>query len=283
MTNEAIKISRSISDQSNSDKNRTRNPQKVGDDEVDGSIGSSSEYSSDSEEDDDDDGTNDSDSDTSSSGEEEASETKDPSQSLRHLTSKPSVKEFGGMSRAQILENAEKEAVTAEANSKLQHTKQMTQDRINQPSDLSLAFIGCEDAELYDHNPNSHRNPSHGMTGAAVATGHSRQGVSNNIRRKTSSLSQRYGMVRRSTSRGSGGIPIDGNNENENIRGRTGNTSTKNKSLELNDIQLDEHEHSPNGKYVSTKPQSPKFLRPENKIILGDSTDNVSILTDGML
>ena len=28
---------------------------------------------------------------------------------------------------------------------------------------------------------------------------------------------------------------------------------------------------------------SPKMIRPQNKVILGDSSDNVSILTDGML
>merc|ERR1719350_877573 len=113
------------------------------------------------------------------------------------------------------------------------------------------------------------------------STANTTSGVRSNIRRKTSSLSQRYGNVRRSTSRGS--MPMEGataNNQSENGESIT----TKNKSLELDDIQLDEYVHnSVVEKAFPTKSQSPKILRPENKVILGDSSDNVSILTDGML
>ena len=106
-------------------------------------------------------------------------------------------------------------------------------------------------------------------------------GVPSNIRRKTSSLSQRYGNVRRSTSRGS--MPMEGATANNQSEGGESIT-TKNKSLELDDIQLDEYVHnSVVEKAFPTKSQSPKILRPENKVILGDSSDNVSILTDGML
>ena len=66
-------------------------------------------------------------------------------------------------------------------------------------------------------------------------------------------------------------------------RENTGIAAMKNKSLELDDIQLDEYIYNVNGTSYSTKPQSPKILRPENKVILGDSSDNVSILTDGMI
>ena len=110
-------------------------------------------------------------------------------------------------------------------------------------------------------------------------------GVPSNIRRKTSSLSRRYGNDRRSTSRGR--VPMEGataNNQSENIEQNTGTITSKNKSLQLDDIQLDEYVHnSVVEKAFPTKSQSPKILRPENKVILGDSSDNVSILTDGML
>ena len=110
-------------------------------------------------------------------------------------------------------------------------------------------------------------------------------GVPSNIRRKTSSLSRRYGNDRRSTSRGC--VPTEGataNNQSENIEQNTGTITSKNKSLELDDIQLDEYVHnSVVEKSFPTKSQSPEFLRPENKVILGDGSDNVSILTDGIL
>jgi hypothetical protein len=72
-------------------------------------------------------------------------------------------------------------------------------------------------------------------------------------------------------------------NTTERMEGNISSTTKKNKSLELDDIQLDEYIYNASGNSFSIKPQSPKILRPENKVILGDSSDNVSILTDGMM
>lgn len=182
------------------------------------------------------------------------------------------------------MENVESNSIDVENDVNFQSIEQLDRKRINKPSDFSLAFIGCEDAKKFNQKPQSHAMPMPGVTDVVQENGNNKPRVSSNIPRKPSSLSQRYGMVRRSTSRGSG--PVDETNTanaTENIEGNTGSTVMKNKSLELDDIQLDEYIYNANGISFSTKQQSPKFLRPENKVILGDSSDNVSILTDGMM
>merc|ERR1739844_153729 len=255
--------------------------QNIGARDVEGTISSSSEYSSDSDDDDDD--TEDSDSATSSEQDgEHGLEAKDVNivdqfASARPPVRKPSINKLEGISRAQILENVKNEATNGKKLYK--DEDQLNDGGNNKPTDLSLAFIGCEDTDHFNQNAPL---GAASMVKSSVTT---TPGVPSNIRRKTSSLSQRYGNVRRRTSRGS--MPMEGataNNQSENGEQNTGIITTKNKSLELDDIQLDEYVHnSVVEKAFPTKSQSPKILRPENKVILGDSSDNVSILTDGML
>ena len=278
MANDVMKSSSSFSEKSNSEKRAVNKSQVLREHNVGESNSSSSEYSSDSEEGDD--GcSSDSDSETSSSEEDEGKtnegkvvSTKDSSRTPQTSFSKSSTKDLGGISRAKILENVENNSIDVEDHVNFQSVDQLDRKRINKPSDFSLAFIGCEDAKQFNQKPQSHVMPMPGMS------------ASSKISRKPSSLSQRYGMVRRSTSRGSGSMEAtNAANAIEYMEENTGSSAMKNKSLELDDIQLDEYIYNANGTPYSTKPQSPKILRPENKVILGDSTDNVSILTDGMI
>merc|ERR1719266_654575 len=191
---------------------------------------------------------------------------------------------MGGISRAQILENVKQESIEDEEEDiNLQSIDQVHREYNHQPPDLSLAFIGCDHEGQFGQNVKANHLPPPVLPTQTTGNVNSRI-APNNVRRKTSSLSQRYGAIRRSTSRGSAAIEED--STNKGVDGASGNTSNKNKSLELDDIQLDEYIQTTNSSgnsFSPKKPQSPKFLRPQNKVILGDSSDNVSILTDGML
>ena len=268
----------SFSDELNLDKSEARKLQAYENQKVDGTISSSSEYSTSSEED-----TSTNDSESSSEEDENTtngiSKTTGAAKQLHSLSSKPSMKEMGGISRAQILENVRNESIEDEEDENFHSIDQVHREHNEQPPDLSLAFIGCDNDGQFEPSMRPNLLPPPVLPPQTVANVNSRV-APNNIRRKTSSLSQRYGAVRRSTSRGSASIE-----ESKGIESVPENRSANNKSLELDDIQLDEYinNSNPSGKPFSTKPQSPKFLRPQNKVILGDSSDNVSILTDGML
>merc|ERR1712223_382445 len=259
-------------------KSNTKKSQSYKNQDEDDTISSSSEYSTSSEEDS---STNDSDTDSSSEEEDRTnngiSKTNGSTKQVRSLSSKPSMKEMGGISRAQILENVKNESIEDEEEDKnFRGIEQGQREYNQQPPDLSLAFIGCDNEEQFDQNMRSTHLPPPVLPTQTTGNVNPRA-APNNVRRKTSSLSQRYGVVRRSTSRGSTAI--------EENKEASGNSSANNKSLELDDIQLDEYINNSNqgGNPYTAKPQSPKFLRPQNKVILGDSSDNVSILTDGML
>ena len=268
----------SFRDKSSIDKSNTKKSQSYKNQDKDGTISSSSEYSTSSEEDS---STNDSDTDSSSEEEDRTNngmkKANGATKQVRSLSSKPSMKEMGGISRAQILENVKNESIEDEDEDEdFRGIDQGQREYNQQPPDLSLAFIGCDNEEQIDQNIRSTHLPPPVLPTQTTGNVNPRA-APNNVRRKTSSLSQRYGVVRRSTSRGSTAI--------EENKEASGNISANNKSLELDDIQLDEYINNSNqgGNPYTAKPQSPKFLRPQNKVILGDSTDNVSILTDGML
>ena len=268
----------SFSDKSTLEQSEARNLPSYKNHQEEDTI-SSSEYSTSSEED-----TSTNDSDTSSDEDENTmngiAKGSGVSKQIHSLSSKPSMKEMGGISRAQILENVKNESIEdEEVDENFHGIDQVHRNYNQQPPDLSLAFIGCDNEGQFEQSIRP--NPLPAPVLPTQTTGNNNPRVApNNVRRKTSSLSQRYGVVRRSTSRGSAAIE-----ENKGVEAASGKTSTNNKSLELDDIQLDEYinNSNPSGKPFSTKPQSPKFLRPQNKVILGDSSDNVSILTDGML
>ena len=247
-------------------------------DDVDGSISSSSEYSTDSDEDD---SSSEPSSETSSSEEEEIlnkelAETNEQPKPFSSSVVRSPSKEIRGISRASILEGLQNSSSNKQDKTNLNRIDTLNLERNKLPTDFSLAFIGCEDSEQrsrtqklqYGYNKNDNIE------------------VTSNVRRKPSSLSQRYGMVRRSTSRGSVVMPTDEANvinKSEMIGANNKTHFVKEKSLELDDIQLDENIKPFKEKSMTTKVPSPNLLRPENKVILGDSIDNVSILTDGML
>merc|ERR1712183_499460 len=102
--------------------------------------------------------------------------------SARPPVRKPSINKLGGISRAQILENVKNEATNGK---KMYKDKDQSNDvGNNKPTDLSLAFIGCEDTDHFNQNTPL-GNAS--MVKSSVTT---TSGVPSNIRRKTSSLSQ---------------------------------------------------------------------------------------------
>ena len=247
--------------------------------------GSSSEYSSDSE---DDASSSNSSTDSSSSQEEEnlnaqCANTKQLSDSSSQLTNKSPSKEVSGISRAQILENLRTGPIKNHDNKIL---REIDEDSQRQPADISLAFIGCEDLEQFKQAQQQHLFHSNGTKPTKHVNGNDSVAGSQNIRRKPSSLSQRYGMVRRNSSSGGGVMPMDGayaQNSNDVMTVAAGSISSRDKMSPHGSNQHDVNLQLKTRNSISSRSPSPKILRPENKVILGDSSDNVSILTDGML
>ena len=186
-----MRTSASFSEKSNSEKTKSMELQNIGPGDVEGTISSSSEYSSDSNEGDDEDDTEDSDSATSSEQDgEHGLEAQDVNfvdqfASARPPIRKPSTKMLGGISRAQILENVKNEATNGKTIFK--DEEQLNDGSNNKPTDLSLAFIGWEDTDHFNQNAPLE---TASMVKSSVNT---TSGVTSNVRRKTSSLSQRYG------------------------------------------------------------------------------------------
>merc|ERR1719412_533760 len=154
LTNRDMRTSASFSEKSNSEKTKSMELQNIGAGDVERTISSSSEYSSDSDEDEDD--TEDSESETSSEQDgEQGLEAKDVNivdqfESARHPARKPSINKLGGISRAQILENFKNETTNGKKSYK--DKDQSNDGGNNKPTDLSLAFIGCEDTDQFNQN-----------------------------------------------------------------------------------------------------------------------------------
>merc|ERR1712183_1010297 len=68
--------------------------------------------------------------------------------SARPPVRKPSINKLGGISRAQILENVKNEATNGKKMYK--DEDQLNDGGNNKPTDLSLAFIGCEDTDHFN-------------------------------------------------------------------------------------------------------------------------------------
>ena len=151
-----MRTSASFSEKSTSEKTRSMELQNIGAGDVERTISSSSEYSSDSDEDDDEDDTEDSDSATSSEQDgEHGLDAKDvnivdPFASAPPPVRKPSINKLGGISRAQILENVKNEATNGKKIYK--YEDQLNDDSNNKPTDLSFAVIGCEDTDHFNQN-----------------------------------------------------------------------------------------------------------------------------------
>ena len=153
MEDNVVKSSPPFTTKSNVETPESKTPQSYIDQNGEDTISSSSDYSSSSEED-----TSTNDSDSESSSEEEGenngiSRTAQAAKPMPTLSSKPSMKEMGGISRAQILENVKQESIEDEEEDiNFQSIDQVHREYNHQPPDLSLAFIGCDNEGQFEQS-----------------------------------------------------------------------------------------------------------------------------------